>query len=128
MKAIVAKSKCPLCDTRGVWRSGQEFDHQMRCTKDGCSTVWTPDTIYLVVRRPDGDPKACHTNWLVQYMVENGASHAQIIDALDRENTRLREELERLTAIAPRRIRTPEGIVMTWQCPEELIPITDLPK
>lgn len=43
-----AARKCPVCGKTGVWRMGQEFDHEMRCT-DCPSTVWQPEKEYLRV-------------------------------------------------------------------------------
>jgi len=35
--------KCPRCFGVARWRSGQGFDHMMRCGK--CGIVWTPDSV-----------------------------------------------------------------------------------
>ena len=40
---LLSPFRCPTCDIKGTWRSGQEFEHMMRC--NGCNLVWTPGTI-----------------------------------------------------------------------------------
>lgn len=54
----LADHRCPLCDMPGHWRSGQEFDHMMRCS-NGCdpAPVWVPETTYIRTCRPSPEPK-----------------------------------------------------------------------
>lgn len=33
---------CPDCGSPGVWRSGVHFDHELLCTRAGCSQTWEP--------------------------------------------------------------------------------------
>jgi hypothetical protein len=58
---------CPCCGERGHWRSGQEFDNQLRCFND-CSTlgsiVWEPGKRYRKVMRKTGFGSAAMFEWL----------------------------------------------------------------
>lgn len=38
--------ECPKCGSKYVWRSGVHFDHEVRCTRDGCRTCFDPDKLW----------------------------------------------------------------------------------
>jgi len=61
---------------------------------------------------------------LVLRLVELGASSNDIIVALANEKQRLFQRIIELELIAPKRISTPNG-VMVWHCPDHLIPQSD---
>jgi hypothetical protein len=46
----VAGITCPLCGLCGKYRSGYEFEHQMRCF-NGCdpAPIWIPGDVYSVI-------------------------------------------------------------------------------
>lgn len=58
---------CPCCGERGHQRSGQEFEHQLRCFNE-CSTlgsiVWEPGKRYRKVMRKTGFGSAAMFEWL----------------------------------------------------------------
>jgi|GEM_PF-3334972 len=62
------------------------------------------------------------TDALVRGGKQSGASDAQIACALARMNRALVDRLMRLEAIAPRKIQLPDGTVIVWRCPDELVP------
>ncbi len=47
-----SENYCPNCGRLGVYRSGYEFDHQMRCFKrcQEFAPVWEPGKKYLIAR------------------------------------------------------------------------------
>lgn len=50
----IADNKCPNCDKVGKYRSGADFDNQMRCF-NGCdpAPIWEPQNYYLKVEEND---------------------------------------------------------------------------
>ena len=45
---VTAGRTCPACGGRAVWRRGVHFDHEMRCTANGCEVTFEPGTAYAV--------------------------------------------------------------------------------
>ena len=68
----------------------------------------------------------------VQHLRRNNAIVARIMDAggtaedcavaLSVENDRLADRVMALDSIAPRKIKLPDGRVLIWRCPDELVP------
>lgn len=55
VEVVTPQQRCPKCNKQGHWRSGQEFDHQLRCAD--CSSmagsiIWEPGHTYLMVEIP----------------------------------------------------------------------------
>ena len=46
----ISANSCPTCRTRGRWRSGPYFEHQMRCAAGHPAECWCPDDIDQVRR------------------------------------------------------------------------------
>lgn len=53
---------------------------------------------------------------------ENG-SFEDCILALANDRKRLLKRIEELESIAPKKIQAPDGTVMIWRCPDELVPL-----
>jgi len=51
-EAWLAGYRCPNCDEVGHWRSGYEFEHQMRCFNNcqDVAPIWEPGTYYLIIK------------------------------------------------------------------------------
>lgn len=56
-------------------------------------------------------------------IIKQGGSMADCVVALANDRQRLIGRIMELEAIAPKRIRTPDGVYV-WHCPNELIPET----
>lgn len=67
--------------------------------------------------------KAYCTDPTVRMMVNAGAEDDEIIAKLIEIKMALIEELIKLTAIAPKAIRMPDGKVIVWRCPDHLVPM-----
>ena len=55
---VTACRQCPACGGRAVWRRGVHFDHEMRCTANGCEVTFEPGTAYAVRCPACGGAKA----------------------------------------------------------------------
>lgn len=62
----------------------------------------------------------------VQRAVRVGLDAEQIAIMLAKDNDKLVEQIMKLHAIAPRKIKLPDGSVRVWHCPHEHIPETTL--
>lgn len=60
---------------------------------------------------------------IVAHIMRQGGSHSDCIVALANDRLRLLHRLCELESIAPKKISTPQG-VMIWHCPDNLIPLT----
>lgn len=60
----------------------------------------------------------------VARLLEQGYAHSVIIGRLSAEKVKLMNRIMELETIAPRKIVMPDGKVMLWQCPAELVPET----
>ena len=65
-------------------------------------------------------------NPIVAYIMRAGGTAEDCAVALAEHNDRLIARLMTLEGIAPRRIKLPDGRVMIWRCPEQLVPETDM--
>lgn len=71
--------------------------------------------------------KAAYDNdGTVNRMLRNNEPLEQIINVLVREKQLAQKIILDLESIAPRKIKMPDGTVMLWHCPVELIPTTEL--
>ena len=62
------------------------------------------------------------TDATVNAMLKHGRSLEEIIVALVCEKNRFTQRIIELESIAPRKIVLPDGHVMVWRCPDELVP------
>lgn len=53
-----------------------------------------------------------------------GESLETTICRLVERHEKVMEELRKLHAIAPKKTQLPDGTIMVWHCPNELIPLT----
>lgn len=60
----------------------------------------------------------------VHRMSRYNAPLEQIIAQLAQEKKELQDRISKLDQIAPRKMIMPDGTVMVWHCPDELIPST----
>ena len=67
-------------------------------------------------------------NPVVSKIMKAGGTAEDCAVALSLVNDNLLERVMLLEGIAPRRIRMPDGQVMVWRCPDDLVPETDLSK
>lgn len=65
---------------------------------------------------------AWYNDATVQSMARSGAHAGEIIGALAQEKRALIDRIVTLQSIAPKKITMPNGKVMVWHCPDELIP------
>ena len=65
-------------------------------------------------------------NPIVTHIMRAGGTAEDCAVALAAHNDRLVDRLMTLEGIAPRRIKLPDGRVMIWRCPEQLVPETDM--
>jgi hypothetical protein len=56
-------------------------------------------------------------------MLAGGGSLESCVIALANEKEALVKRLMELEAIAPKKIKRPDGTVMIWRCPDELVPL-----
>ena len=68
---------------------------------------------------------ACDTDPTVNAMIRHGCSLEETIVALVHEKSLLTQRIIKLESIAPRKIVLPDGRVMVWRCPDNLIPGDD---
>ena len=61
-------------------------------------------------------------NAIVASVMRDGGTPEQCIEALCSANRELLERVSDLASIAPRKITLPDGRVMVWRCPDELVP------
>ena len=67
--------------------------------------------------------KAIRTDATVHRMIQNGESSLEaVIAQLVDDKKALEKRLMELEMIAPRKIRLPDGRVMIYSCPDELVP------
>jgi len=69
--------------------------------------------------------EAVRGNALLGTLFRSGATSREMILALVRQNERLASEILHLQNIAPRRYRLPDGKIVMWRCPDELVPIQE---
>lgn len=62
------------------------------------------------------------TDPTVHEMMAHGRDLEEIIVALVIEKNNLMIQMMKLHLIAPRKITLPDGRVMVWRCPDELVP------
>lgn len=62
------------------------------------------------------------TDVTVYHLLKSGASLEEVIGALVADKERLVKRIMELESIAPRKVLLPDGRVMVWRCPDELIP------
>lgn len=61
----------------------------------------------------------------VYHLKKRGASLEEIIAALCAEKEQQRKRILELDSLTPKKTILKDGTVMVWQCPIELIPVTD---
>jgi hypothetical protein len=64
------------------------------------------------------------TDPTVHRMASQGCSREQVIQALVDEKRAMVKRVLELEQIAPKKYQMPDGKVMVWHCPDELIPMT----
>lgn len=65
-----------------------------------------------------------HREPIVQCILRNGGSMEDVVVALAGERNAIIKRLEAAESIAPKKIRLPDGKVMIWRCPDELVPFS----
>lgn len=60
---------------------------------------------------------------IVARIMRAGGTPSECVVALANDRLRLLRRIEELESIAPKKIRTPDGVAV-WHCPDELIPLT----
>lgn len=65
-------------------------------------------------------------DWTACAMVRSGCSIEEIVVQLASQKRYLQEEIKKLSSIAPRKYRMPNGNVVVWHCPDDQIPETKL--
>lgn len=65
-------------------------------------------------------------NPIVAEIMRAGGTPEDCCVALAQALEQTAEKAMRYMMIAPRKIRLPDGRVMVWRCPEELVPETDM--
>lgn len=76
---------------------------------------------------PDKYPElreAYYTDATVHRCLCENLSLSETINALVTDKKAFFNELMKLHAIAPRKIKLPDGRIMVWHCPDHLIPET----
>ena len=63
---------------------------------------------------------------VVAAMHKAGETPEAIILILVKLKDQLLKDVEELTLLTPKRIRMPDGSLMIWRCPEELIPLQEM--
>jgi len=61
-------------------------------------------------------------NAIVARIMDAGGTAEDCAVALSVENDRLADRVMALDSIAPRKIKLPDGRVLIWRCPDELVP------
>ena len=61
-------------------------------------------------------------NAIVARIMDAGGTVEDCAVALSVENDRLTDRVMALDSIAPRKIKLPDGRVLIWRCPDELVP------
>lgn len=69
--------------------------------------------------------KATLTDATVHKILKSGGNLEDVVVALVNEKTELLGWLMAATTIAPKKIKTPDGKIMVWHCPDELIPLSE---
>ena len=65
-----------------------------------------------------------NTDSTVAHLLRAGRTLEDIIVALAAEKEAAHKRVMELESIAPRKIKTPDGKVMIWRCPDELVPLS----
>jgi hypothetical protein len=58
----------------------------------------------------------------VGLIIESGGSIEDVVVALVNEKERMFQRILELELIAPKKISSPDGRVLVWHCPDDLIP------
>jgi len=67
--------------------------------------------------------EAKERNALVRYILESGGTLEDTVCALVEEYAKLTNRLIKLEYIVPHKIKSPDGSISIWRCPEDLIPL-----
>lgn len=65
-------------------------------------------------------------NPIVAQIMRAGGTAEDCAVALSVQNNRLVDRVTLLEGVVPRKIRLPDGRVMVWRCPDNLVPETDM--
>ena len=68
---------------------------------------------------------ARQTSPVVEHVLRAGGTLEDVVCALVNIHTGLTNRLIELEGLAPRKIKMPDGRVLIWRCPEELVPLRD---
>ncbi len=63
-----------------------------------------------------------HTDATVRSICERGGDVGEALIAVVQEKREMLQRIIELDSIRPRRYRTPDGRVLVWHCPNDLIP------
>jgi hypothetical protein len=67
------------------------------------------------------------TSPVVEHVLRSGGTLEDVVCALVNVHTELANRLVELDGLAPRKIKTPDGRVLIWRCPEDMVPMrTDM--
>jgi len=84
-----------------------------------------PDALPPVPPVTEDFARVCCVDPTVARMMRHGNSLEEIIVQLARDKWTLMRRLQTLANIAPRKIRMPDGRVVVWHCPDDLVPETE---
>ena len=68
---------------------------------------------------------ARQTSPVVEHVLRAGGTLEDAVCALVNGQTALTNRLIELEGLAPRKIKMPDGRVLIWRCPEELVPLIE---
>lgn len=78
-----------------------------------------PEAVFEQDRPDFRDSTVCH-------MVKAGATKDEIISELVTDKELYLRRIIELDLIAPKKYKLPNGTIMEWRCPSDLVPLTDL--
>lgn len=64
---------------------------------------------------------------IIQCILRNGGSMEDVAVALAGERNAIIKRLETLESIAPKKTQLPDGTIMIWRCPDDLVPLSKQP-
>lgn len=72
--------------------------------------------------------KFIRTSSTAHQIRDSGGDNEDVMIALSKQNDELMQKYIMLESICPRRVKTADGTIHIWNCPDHLIPITDVSK
>lgn len=109
-----------------------DFQSACRAAEDRVSEMWGE---YVVSTHRDGPvlyttkkpfAEVARHNAIVHEILSAGGTLEDVVVALDRCYRDALRECGRMRMLCPTRMKLPDGKIVVWRCPEDLIPLTDL--